>query len=104
MQYQCECGCGAKVEKTIAASNACRMRIKRKGATKPVQVFKPELNALPKVDTTPTTRPVKNGITLRSNGDWWQGQCPVCSKWVNIQETEIGDLFNCLSCGVRKTL
>lgn len=29
MEYDCECGCGVKVEKTISASDACRMRIKR---------------------------------------------------------------------------
>lgn len=29
MQYECECGCGEKIEKTIAFSTACRMRIRR---------------------------------------------------------------------------
>lgn len=29
MQYDCECGCGEKVQRTIAASGACRVRIFR---------------------------------------------------------------------------
>jgi len=29
MLYKCECGCGKEVEKTIAAGQACRMRIRR---------------------------------------------------------------------------
>jgi hypothetical protein len=29
MQYPCECGCGVKIEKTLAVSDACRKRIVR---------------------------------------------------------------------------
>ena len=111
MEYPCECGCGEMVAKTIVFSQACRMRMRRgvikdnvKKDNKPS--LEPQNDVIkhnkPTTLVFETERPVVNGVVIKGLPGRQEGQCPVCKKWIPLVEGEIGYVFNCLNCGVRK--
>jgi hypothetical protein len=63
MQYDCECGCGEKVEKTIAFSDACRMRVKRNTVRNPNTTVRKTNNSV-QLTNIPVRNPNKEVVYL----------------------------------------
>lgn len=95
MLYDCECGCGEKIEKTIAFSTACRMRIRRGSVTKDNSTVTKRNTVVTKDNKDVIER--NKDVTIHNTDTIevvTEGACPTCKR--EGKETEEG--FYCPRC------
>ena len=90
MLYKCECGCGAEVEKTIASSQACRMRIRRDSVTKHNENVTED-----NIDDTEALQNVTEAY--QDEYEVEQMPCRVCNTKAPYDENRDG--YYCKKCG-----
>ena len=95
MKYSCECGCGVQIEKRIAASDACRMRIKRALLVRNTNTSVRETNTLVRKENN-TVR--ESNSTTTNRAPQYYKLVRECTRCERDYEQGTGTTTLCPSC------